>query len=316
MLSKIHTPILALLACYGINAASGVIVAGSSGTGNNNATEAGLGSYLAGASLDPFPYWDNLVRVSNASGVYLGFNPTTQRGWVLSADHIGPEPTSISVAGNSYSVSSTVTKIGMSDLTLYAIGGGMSDPALPGLAAIPLSAIFAANGETALMFGRGFTTATSGPYPWSNPGTTDANGMRWGSNIIEGTVGVNLGTIPSPNIQPYTYVDFDGSATPGATPFDAQGSVGDSGGGLFVLRSGVWQLTGIAHFVDDGPEFLELVASGDNIVDPSQTGDFTAYSDVASKRFTIGSVTGNLIPEPSSLLVCLSSVSLLLRRRR
>ena len=77
---------------------SAVIVGGTSGLGNNNNTEGGLASHLASASLPAFPYWDNLVRVSDASGVYLGMNPSTQRGWVLSANHVSPA-TSIGVGG-------------------------------------------------------------------------------------------------------------------------------------------------------------------------------------------------------------------------
>jgi len=92
--------------------------------------------------------------------------------------------------------------------------------------------------------------------------------------------------------------------------------VGDSGGGIFILRSGVWELAGIAHFVDDGPDFQELVETGDGVVDPSEHGDFTAYSDVASKRTTINGFTGFLIPEPSSLLLATPALLLLLRRRR
>jgi hypothetical protein len=292
-----------------------VIVAGTSGTGNNNNTQSGLNSYLSGASLAAFPYWNNLVRVSNSSGVYLGFNASTQRGWVLSADHIGPEPTTITVAGNTYTVAGTVTKIGSSDLTLYQIGG-ISDPPMPSLPIIPLLTTLASIGEQSLMFGRASTSSTSSPFPWVLPGTSESNGNRWGSNTVELTALVNIGTIPSPNIQPYVVVDFDGPLDPGATAFDAQGAAGDSGGGLFVLRGGVWQLAGIAHFVDDGPDFLEGTATGDGVTDPSQHGDFTAYSDVATKRSAINGFTGFLIPEPSAFLLAAPAFLLLLRRRR
>jgi hypothetical protein len=68
--------------------------------------------------------------------------------------------------------------------------------------------------------------------------------------------------------------------------------------------------------VDDGPDFLEILPTGDNTVNPSQPGDFTAYSDVASKIATISGFTGFLIPEPSSLLLTSPALLLLLRRRR
>ena len=306
----------AFVAICGCGSAGAVIVAGSSGAGNNNNTQAGLNAYLSGASLTAFPYWENLIRFSNSSGVYLGFNATTMRGWVLSADHIGPDPASITVAGNSYSVTSSVLSIGNSDLSLYQIGGGVSDPALPSLPTVPLITTIAQLGENALMFGRGFTNNTSTPYTWQTPGLSDSNSMRWGSNTIELNANVNLGTLIARNIQPYTVVDFDGPLGAGATPFDAQGSNGDSGGGLFVLRGGVWQLSGIAHFVDDGPDFLESPETGNEISNSAEIGDFTAYSDVSSKRTSIFSSTGTLIPEPSSLLLTSPALLLLLRRRR
>jgi len=303
---------IALVSCFPTGA---VIVAGTSGLGVNNNTQLGLDSYLTGASLDAFPYWDNLVRVADASGVYLGYNVSTERGWVLSANHV-TTPTQITVAGGTYTVTGTGTQVGSTDLKLYEIGGGVSDPALPSLPTVPLAAIAATAAETALMFGRGFTSSSSAPYPWVTPGISDANGMRWGSNTVETTSLVNLGTVATPNFQPYVVVDFDGVGDPGVTAFDAQASLGDSGGGLFVLRGGTWQLAGIAHFVDDGPDFLEISPTGDNVVNPAQTGDFSAYSDVASKMGSIISTTGTLVPEPSSLMMLLCSLTLLLRRRR
>jgi len=53
---------------------------------------------------------------------------------------------------------------------------------------------------------------------------------------------------------------------------------------------------GIAHFVDDGPDFLEAIETGDNLTNPSQPGDFTAYSDILSHAAAINAVTGTLIP--------------------
>lgn len=294
---------------------SAVIVAGTLGTGNNNSTQAGLDAYLASSSYAEFPYWDNLVRVSNASGVYLGYNPSTMRGWVLSANHV-TKPTSITVGGNAYSVTGTGTQLGSSDMILYEIGGGLSDPALPALPTVPLAEIAATAGEFLLMSGRGFTTSTVAPYTWGSPGTSDANGTRWATNTVEGTALVNIGTALAPNLQPYVVVDFDGPGDPGVTAYDGQGSTGDSGGGIFIYRGGEWQLSGIAHFVDDGPDFLEPIPSGDNTVNPSQPGDFTAYTDVFSYAVIIEGQTGSLVPEPSVVsLVALAALALGRHRR-
>ena len=290
-----------------------VIVAGISGTGNNNGTKAGLDSYLSTTAYAAFPYWNNMVRVSDASGVYLGYNPSTMRGWVMSANHV-TSPTSIAVGGNTYSVTGS-TRIGTSDIKLYRIGGGVSDPALPTLPTVPLTDVFATTGEFLLMLGRGFTTSTSAPYPWGTPGFDDANGMRWATNTVEGGTYVNVGSVAVPNVQPYLFTDFDGPAGAGATAYDGQASLGDSGGGIFIHRGGQWFLSGIAHFVDDGPDFVEAVPTGDGTVNPAQFGDFSAYTDVRTYAGTIAGVTGTLVPEPSTASLLLLGLMAWKRRR-
>ena len=65
---------------------------------------------------------------------------------------------------------------------------------------------------------------------------------RWGRNIVTGTVdgGDDLGEL--------LFCDFD---QPGIVD-ECHLSVGDSGGGLFVLENGLWRLAGI-NFAVDGP---------------------------------------------------------------
>lgn len=297
--------------------ASAVIVAGTLGTGNNNASQAGLDAYLGTTSYAPFGYWGNLVRSEKASGVYLGYNASTMRGWVLAANHVAT-PTTITVGGSVYTVTGSGTQVGSSDLKLYEIGGGVSDPALPSLPSVPLAGIAATAGEFTLMTGRGFTSDVTplDGYDWDYPGTNDANGMRWASNTVEGTAVVNIGSIATPNNQPYLYVDFDGVGDPGVTAYDGQGATGDSGGGIFIYRGGQWVLSGAAHFVDDGPAFLEDPETGDDLVDPSQPGDFTAYSDISSHVDTINGITGTLVPESSVISFAGLAALMLCRRRR
>ena len=280
--------------------ASAIIVGGTLGTGNNNASEAGLQSYLSDNSYSSFGYWGNLVRVSNASGIYLGYNATTLTGWVLSANHIGPEPATITVAGNSYSVSGLGTQIGSTDLILYEIGGGMGDPALPSLSTVPLATTVATSGEFLIMTGRGFTASSTYSYPWTDPGTSDLNGMRWGTNTVEFnyTSGSN-----------YIITDFDAPANPETTAFEGQGSVGDSGGGIFINRGGQWVLSGIAHFVDAGPD-------SDPAVDPAEYGDYTGYTDIKSYLPDINLKTGTLVPEPSTGILAMVMATMLLTQRR
>ena len=285
--------------------AGAVIVGGTLGTGNNNEGEAGLQGYLSSDSYPAFDYFGNLVRVSDASGIYLGYNPSTMVGWVLSANHITPEPTSITVGGSSYTVTGTGTQIGTTDLILYQIGG-LGDPVLPTLPSVPLASTFAVTGEFLLMTGRGFTTSSSYPYPWGSPGFSDLATNRWATNTVE------FNALVSGN--PYIVTDFDSPLNPLVTAYEGQASLGDSGGGMFILRGGEWILAGVAHFVDDGPDFLITPSTGTN---PTEYGDYSAYSDIASNVAAINAVTGTLVPEPSSvLIVSLSGAGMLLRRRR
>jgi hypothetical protein len=299
--------LLFLAAMLAARPAGAVIVAGIDGKGKNNDTQAGLVAYLADSSQTAFPYWNNLVRVNSASGVYLGYNPSTMRGWVLTAQHVGV-PSSITVAGSPYTVAGG-TQIGSSDLRLLQIGGGVADPMLPLLPTVPIASAAASVGDFLLMFGRASTNSTSAPYPWVAPGSDEANGMRWGTNTVEWIGSVNVGTIAAPNLQPYLVTDFDGPTDPSATAYDAQGASGDSGGGLFIQRGDFWELSGIAHFVAESD-------TSDGKVNPSQYGDFTAYTNVLSYASAIQSVTGTLVPEPSTTTLLVGMAALLLHRRR
>lgn len=80
----------------------------------------------------------------------------------------------------------------------------------------------------------------------------DANyRQRWGRNIVTGIVdgGADLGEL--------LYCDFD---SPGI-PDECHLSVGDSGGGLFVLEAGLWRLAGINYAVD-GPFRADSMGDG------------------------------------------------------
>lgn len=264
------------------NDARAVIVAG----GITNTSEIGLQNYLNEHQKDAFPYWGNMVRVSDASGVYLGYNPATSHGWVLSANHV-THPTSITVDGTAYSVVGTqVFTVDGSDLCLYEIGGGP----MPTLPVVQLASSPANAGEEVVMIGRGFSTTSTAPYTWGTPGTSDANGMHWGVNTVEY------------NVSGHLFTDFD---TPGGgvSPFEAQAALGDSGGGMFIDNNGVWELYGIAHFTSEAGV--------------ANYGDMSGYSRVFPEVSQIQGFTGLLIPEPSCLsLLAISGVALLRRRRQ
>lgn len=282
--------------------AHGIIVGGTLGTGTNNDTEAGLQSHLSTTSNDSFNYWSNLVRVNDASGVYLGYNESTGNGWVLGAAHVG-NPGTITVAGITYAVANTQSVTG-TDLLLLEISG-VANTAAAVLPSVNLASTTATVNEFVLMTGRGFTTSTSSPYSFGTTGILDSQAMRWGTNRVSAVALVNV----DGSVSTHIVTDFDSpSATtgPGAvTPYEGQVSGGDSGGGMFAYRSGQWVLIGVGHYVNS--------ASGNS----AAYGDGSGYTDVFTYRTGINTITGVLIPEPSSVaLLPLAAGLTLLRRRR
>lgn len=117
-------------------------------------------------------------------------------------------------------------------------------------------------------------------------------GKSWGTNNIEG----------SPLLLDIDYSnpvdnDFRGFRTDydTATQSEAQGTGGDSGGGAFAFQGGAWKLVGIMLAIDTDPN-----------------PDLTYFADIN----TYASQINALIPEPSSLILSISSLALLLCRRR
>lgn len=297
--------------------ADAVIVGGVYGDGNTNAGESGLQAVLSNSALNPFPYWGNLVRYSDASGIYLGYNASTMEGWMLSAEHI-TEATGVKIGGHTYSfidpqpgnsnqngiriVSGGVN----TDLVLYKFSVTDLNP-IPSLPKVELVNTAASTGSLLIMAGRGMRSGAgtgsediTAPYAWGTPGTSDAVPFRWGFNQVD-----VLYTDPSG--AKYLVTDFD---APGfGTGIDGQGALGDSGGGAFVLRNGVWMLGGVTYATADG--------SGDSLTNPAGYGDYTFFTDVYAYRSEITALTGTLVPEPSSMMLGgIGVIALVLRRKR
>ena len=298
--------------------ASAIIVGGSNGNGTNNAGEAGLQVVLSNSSLPAFPYWGNMLRYSDASGIYLGYNANTMEGWVLSAEHI-TEGTGIKIGGHTYSfidpqpansnlngtriVSSSVN----TDLMLYKFSVTGSNP-IPTLPKVEISNSAPNLGSLLIMAGRGMRSGAgtgaedvTAPYAWGTPGTSDDVPVRWGFNQVD------FGYTDT-NGAKYLVTDFD---APGlGTGFDGQAALGDSGGAAFIFNQGSWKLGGIAYATVDGPD-------ADTLTNPAGYGDYTLFTDVYSYRSEISALTGTLVPEPSSMLLGGFGVfALALRRRR
>lgn len=143
----------------------------------------------------------------------------------------------------------------------------------------PLSSGSADVGATAVVHGRGtqrgvevIVSSESKGWQWG-PGD---DVERWGSNVIEGTV--NAG----PSYGELIYCNFDNPGVPG----ECHLSVGDSGGGVFVLENGLWRLAGINLSVD-GP--FRVNSSG-----PSFYG---ALTDVGGLEYNDGA---SWVPVPEA----------------
>jgi hypothetical protein len=296
--------------------AMGVIVGGTNGDGLGNATESGLQAYLDTRSLPAFPFWNHLLRVSDSSGIYLGGNATTGRGWVMTATHVtelfvGTD--SITVAGQSYTVrDSRIIKHPdangtlNTDIRLYAIGGQSGDPALPALPAVPLLAADVGNGDDLVLTGRGRRQQTpvedtTAPYAWDLIANQSTRPMRWGSNHVELWTKaapdllfpLTEGTPVTKRTQSFACV-FDDPAGSG-TASEGQLAWLDSGGGAFVKRNGAWYLAGTNYSVEDGPD-------GDNSIDPAGYGDVSLMTHVPTYRQQIETITGPLAPATTGLL--------------
>lgn len=301
--------------------AMGVIVGGSNGDALGNATESGLQSYLSGEADPAFPFWNNLLRVSDSSGIYLGRNATTGRGWVMTATHVTTltvGTSTITVAGQAYTVrQSIVIKHPDSsgtlntDIRLYAIGGEVGDPALPALTAVPLLPSDVEEGAKLVLTGRSRrqqvpSEDTTVPYTWdddTSPSNQLTRQMRWGSNHVEifTPVAPNLlFSVTSPNDPPITsqtvcFASAFDDPGDGGTAFEGQLALLDSGGGAFVRRGVSWFLAGTNYSVADGPD-------PDSNHNPCGYGDFSIMTHLPTYRVQIETITGNLEPATSGPL--------------
>ena len=290
--------------------AIGVIVGGPNGDGLGNATASGLQSDLDTRSLPAFLFWNNLLRVSDSSGIYLGRNATTGRGWVMTAAHvtelfIGTD--SITVMGQSYTVRDSriiqhtdSTGSFNTDIRLYAIGGQSGDPALPALPAVPLLESDVAYGDDLILTGRGRRQQTpvedtTPPYAWDWDPNQSTRQMRWGSNHVEfwtdAAPDLLFPLTDDPPVSKKTICFasvFDDPAING-TAFEGQLAWLDSGGGAFVKRNATWYLAGTNSEVADGPD-------ANSLANPASYGAVSLMTHMPTYRGQINAITGPLVP--------------------
>jgi hypothetical protein len=270
-----------------------------------------------------------VVSVNGASGVYLG--TANGYGWVITAAHVGPLAAgsgTINVGGTNYVVHSGQT-IGTADLRLYRIGGELGDPSLPTISNVIMATTAPSIGTNLLDFGVGSrveTTANSATNsdaaqsPGSN--TTyfewgSASLMRWGTNSTiplpaqYGGSGEATATFVAAG---YTtnliYSAFDDPGSPNyLTTTEAHLASGDSGGGVFALNGGNWELVGWNAYVD-------IDSVNETNGQPGSTSGFGNYAFYGNLADVKSLLQAAMVPEPDSLILCSAAGMFLIRRRR
>jgi hypothetical protein len=305
----------------------------SSGNGNNDSASLIADGGPGGPNLPGFVNVGS-SGANGASVTYLG------NGWLLAAGHASVNSgTPVLLGGNSYTVDdSSITFLtnpdnSLADLKLVRL---TTDPGLPQITSNLISST-TPNGRQ-IMIGNGFQRGDAtfwnvdtmqDPWQWTEqsppatPGPDDYAGfktitnhsIRWGENEVDST-GLFQFTYTDGNGDPHFVhaysTQFDDETYTGVAPLEheAQLSNGDSGGAVFTLVNGQWQLGGImvAQSVFSGqpplgnPYFPHTVFGNDALI-----VDLSFYRDQIIA----------IVPEPSGLaLAAVAAVGLLGRKRR
>jgi len=308
---KILICIMVLAACF---RAEAVIVYGTNGTGTNNTS----------APADD-PGWANVGTVGGSTTVYLGSQTTGY--WMLTANHVDLSGGTVSLNGGTYNiVGASIKQIVTADpvpvpidLKVFRLQTN------PGLSGVTISSSAPSPGSSVVMIGNGrdrgaITTWDGNPTGWGSSGSA-ASGyvwgsnqiVRWGSNVVQDT---NLGVYSGATTFSTIFNDT-------SNPNEAQASLGDSGGGVFVKNGGLWELTGIMLTVGvwDG---ISGGYYGQFTGQPSNTSLITAntgYSGAGSATFSAQlsdyrTLILDAIPEPSiSALSVFALFAILVVRR-
>jgi len=264
--------------------------------------------------------WASVARLSNAdgsviggSGIYLG------NGYILTAAHVGPFA-SVTFDGSTFFMHDGVNpvQVGSTDMKILRL------TSTPTVAAVGLYTGSLELSTTGTLVGWGVgraaaTAVNATVVPWGAASTSD---KRWGTNTPKGTIaGFSYSTYIFDALQ--TSLGSSSGTPTGTGSDEAAASLYDSGSGMFQNIGGTWFLTGITSVVtqkggaststygNDVPA-TTLPGSPTGIQLPGGSGDINIFVRVSSYATQINT----LIPEPSSLLLALTSCCLFLRRRR
>ena len=136
----------------------------------------------------------------------------------------------------------------------------------------------------AVVLGRGgergdpvVVTGALGPetkgWLWSSADTA----TRWGTNTVAAVIDASGASVNGRSALPDDLLRFTFDANAGTDEVTL--SVGDSGGGVFVLDGGVWKLAGVNHAVEstyrftaDGPDFSAAIFDRGGLYNQTTTG--------------------------------------------
>ncbi|MDE0834974.1 MAG: hypothetical protein OSA84_01320 [Akkermansiaceae bacterium] len=240
---------------------------------------------------------DGLHTTIGGSGIYLG------NGYVLTANHVGPF-TSITFDGSTYYDHDGATPVQVAAGVDMKILRLTTTPTV-GAVSIYTGSSELNNNATIVGWGVGRDPATavnSTVVPWGNVATSD---KRWGLNVPKATANISHGsgsfsalvTVLGGNSQPNQGLGADEAAV----------TLNDSGSGMFQFLGGNWHLTGLTTNV----ETADSSTFGQDRTNFSR-GDFNYFARISTYSTQINA----LVPEASHSLLALSSLVLLLRRRR
>lgn len=222
-----------------------------------------------------FPYWDYVTqrRYEGPTVIYLG------GGHALTARHVGHGEIFLEdriikpLRGGQHTILNPNGKT--ADAMVFELDRDVPVPDWP---LLPIATEPPRRGEEVLLvgFGRGRDRVVEFDadgesrfaFLWSDRGE-----KRWGTNrIASGVETITQGTLVSRSF----VLVFDPPGSPGATRYEAQAAVGDSGGGAFVYRDGSWQLLGLMVSVSGD---ARVPGRGSAYGDRTFVVDLTTYRD-------------------------------------
>lgn len=272
------------------NLALAVLISTGDGSGNTTAPASD-------------PGFANVVStwVRTGSAVYLG------NGWLLTDNHVGAGSTWLNgvlysvVPGSAHQLLNANPNLTQwSDLLIYQINGA------PDLPSLRIGASAPQYGQAVTMIGNGRDRVASQSYYSVQDGVWDAvsstssyaytgfawamtNHVRWGTNSVDG-VGFPQGTGSTQNVS--FSMGFTAPGSPGATQYEAIGTAGDSGGGVFSYNATTksWELIGLMEsYTQFTGEWPNLSVYG-NMTYAIQ---LSAYRNQILSYLTPGDVTGD-----------------------